>query len=337
MSMLQGGKVLTILAIDQRVGAALVVVGALAIFGFMLVVSALGEIRGRRTALVPPSMRPAPSDEELERSVLERTLAWGALITIVIALWLPAYWLREPKRLAEKKHNFSEFSIEEGRKLFSGDPHNPEDPGFCARCHGPNGEGTIQPVSIEGGSATLAEPPLAYIYSRYKAAGRNEDEITQLIYDAVNRGRAGTPMPTWLIAFGGPMNSAQIDDLVAYIRSIQKVFPQDDFAPPERTGEQLFAANCAVCHGHIGRQAEDGTYPIMGTGMTDGGQIGGSLSETPGPNLTVAMKRLSISLLRSTIERGRLNTNRYSMPAWSALGHDAIDKLVQYILKIQKG
>src|ERR1051325_5746515 len=149
--MVQGGKFLTTLAIDQRVGAALVVVGALAIFGFMLVVSALGELRGRRTALVPSAMRPGPSDEELEHSVLGNTLAWGALITIVIALWLPAYWLREPKRLAEKKAKFTQFSVDEGRELFKGNG-TPEDPGFCARCHGPGGEGTVQPVSIEEGN-----------------------------------------------------------------------------------------------------------------------------------------------------------------------------------------
>jgi mono/diheme cytochrome c family protein len=328
--------VTVLFATNARVGTALVVIGALAIFGFLLVASAMGELRGRRTALVPPGFRPGPSDEELEGVVWERVLIWASLTTVLIALWLPAYWLREPTRLAQKKAKFVNFSVDEGKNLFAGDG-TPENPGFCARCHGPGGEGTIQPVHVENGDATFAEPPLKYIYSRYKAGGRNEDEITQLIYDAINHGRPGTPMPTWSIAFGGPMNSAQIDDLVAFIRSIQAVFPESQFAPPDKTGAQLFANNSAGWHGHNGAIRDDGTYPIMGTGMTDNGTVGGKLSITPGPNLTVASQRLNLDQLQTTIEHGRLNVNRFSMPSWAALGDAAIQKLVSFIESIQKG
>jgi len=334
--MVRGAGLFTPFAINSRVATALVVAGGIAIFGFLLIVSAAGELAGRRKAKVPVGFRPAPSDEELEGRVWERTLLYGALTTILVAVWLPVYWLREPTRLAEKKVKFSEFSIDEGRKLFAGDGSATNPVGFCARCHGPGGEGTIQQITIENGTTSVAEPPLKYIYSRYKAAGRSEDDITQVIYDAINHGRPGTLMPTWSLAFGGSMNSAQIDDLVAFIRSIQKVFPNQQFAPPGQTGAQIFANNCAVCHGHIGTQdPATGVYPQMGTGHSDTG-TNGALTLTPGPNLTVALTRLSLDQLRTTIEHGRLNTNRYSMPAWAALGKDAIDALVTFIQSIQR-
>lgn len=293
-----------VLGLDSRVVTAFVVGGGLLLFGLLLVVTAAGELRGRRKARVPASMRPAPSDEELERRVITQYLAWGAAATMLMALWLPVYWLREPTRLDEKRALFTSQAVHQGEEIYTD---------FCLQCHGPEGTGTIQVVTRDGVEQQYAEPPLAWIYSRYKAAGQNEDGITQLVYDAINRGRPGTPMPTWGAAFGGPLNTFQVDNLVEYIKSIQEPFPE----PTQTQGDELFAANCAVCHGPDG------------TGMRNG-------EPTVGPNITVALQRLSIDELRATLEHGRLNTNRPSMPAWAALGEDAIDALVRFIQSIQR-
>lgn len=288
-----------VLALDARVATTIVVVAGLAIFGGLLIATAASELRGRRKAKVPPAYRPAPADEELERRVIERYLMWGAIATIFMALWLPAYWLREPTRQEEKRVAFQRSQVEHGRTLFKN---------FCVTCHGPEGSGGVRQFAIGGVMHDYAEPPLKYVYSRYQQAGRKDDEITLLIYDAINRGRSGTPMPTWGLAFGGPLNSAQVDDIVAYLQSVQAGFPE----PATKNGAELFTANCAICHGDRG----------------EGGV---------GPNLTVAFQRLSPEQVFETIKKGRLNVNRPSMPAWAGLGDDAIRALVEFLRSIQKG
>ncbi|HEX9774609.1 MAG TPA: c-type cytochrome [Actinomycetota bacterium] len=297
------------LAVDQRVTTALVVAGGIALFVLLLVMSASGELRGRRTAKVPPSMRPGPSDEALEKRVITNYLAWGGAATMLMALWLPAYWLREPTRLADAESRFVEREVTEGAHLY--------EEFQCVTCHGKAGSGGVQPLVINGVSRNMAEPPLRYIYSRYTASGRTEEEITQLIYDAINRGRPGTPMPTWSLAFGGPLNSAQIDNLVVYLQDIQEDFPAAD---PDAKGRELFEANCAICHNGLD---DEGKATITGAGGV-------------GPNLTVAFERLSRAEVEAVIRKGRLNTNRPSMPSWEALGDDAIEALVRFIQSIQR-
>lgn len=287
------------LAVSSRVVTALVVAGGLALFGLLLVITAAGELRGRRKAKVPVGMRPAPGDEELEKTTLVRTIYWGAAATLVMALWLPAYWLREPTRLGEEEQNFINLSLQHGEELWAEFQ--------CNSCHGDQAEGGLRTFTVDGVDHQYAEPPLRYVYSRYKAAGENEDEITQLITDAINRGRPGTPMPTWGLAFGGPLNSEQVDSLVDWIRHIQEEFPP----PGTSDGAELFEANCATCHGAEG----------------EGGI---------GPNLQVAFDRLSRDQVARTIREGRLNTNRPSMPAWAALGDNAIEALVRFIESIQR-
>jgi len=287
-----------VLALDSRVGTAIVVIGGLALFGLLLVLTASGELRGRRKAKVPPAFRPGPSDEELESNVLVRYLLWGAVGLIVTALWLPAYWLHEPSRLASEKKTIAAETVEQGKEQFQS---------LCAACHGLDASGGVRDYVINGTSRKYAEPPLKYIYDRYKQAGRNDEEITQIIYDAINRGRPGTPMPTWGLAFGGPLNSRQVDTVVAWLQSIQNPFPK----ATSTDGAEIFASNCAICHG------DNGTGSV-------------------GPNLTVALQRLTPALLEATIKGGRLNVNRPSMPAWAGLGDPAIKALVQFIESIQR-
>jgi cbb3-type cytochrome c oxidase subunit III len=287
------------MALDSRATTAILVIGGLALFGLLLVITAAGELRGRRKARVPAAYRPGPSDEELESTVLVRYLLVGALGLLVSALWLPAYWLNEPHRLNSKKVAIQRETVQQGQEQFES---------LCAQCHGLDASGGTRDYVIDGKSRKYAEPPLKYIYDRYKQAGRNDDEITQIIYDAINRGRSGTPMPTWGLAFGGPLNSRQVDTIVAFFQSIQEPFPK----ATSTNGADLFAANCAICHGE---NAE------------------GSV----GPNLTVALQRLTLDQLETTIKTGRLNVNRPSMPAWAGLGQPAIDALVQFIQSIQKG
>jgi hypothetical protein len=93
----------SILAINSRVATAIAVIGGLAVFGVLLVITAAGELRGRRKARIPAAYRPGPSDEELESKVLIRYMLYGGVSLLIISLWLPAYWWHEPTRLAGKQ------------------------------------------------------------------------------------------------------------------------------------------------------------------------------------------------------------------------------------------
>lgn len=272
--------------------------GALALLGWV----ASAAIK-RRSAAVPPGLRPGPSDEELERRSSVNYVRWGALATLFLALFLPVYWFREPTRLDLKADQFVEESIARGARQYGANGAN------CASCHGAEGEGGVRTFRVGDQQLPYAEPPLKYMFARYQAAGRNPEEIRQILRDAIERGRPGTPMPTWSLEFGGPLNSQQVQDLVNYVESIQEVPPAPQ-APFD--GAQLFAQNCAICHG------PDATGGIA-------------------PNLTVAFARNSPEQIFETIKEGRLNTNRPSMPAWAHLGDDAIRALVDFLRSIQRG
>lgn len=327
-------------AIDERAVTAIAVAAGLVIFGGLLIATAWGELKGRRIAKVAPGMRPAPSDEELERRVIERYLLWGGVTTLFIALWLPALWFYMPTFLEHRRTqigNFDTFGLEHAQERDGGGQLFED---FCLRCHGAQGEGGFQPFVREGEQAQYAEPPLALIFARYKAAGRSDDEVTRIVRDAIERGRPGTPMPTWSLAFGGPFNSYQIDNLVAFIKHFQ-ISPEEyheralsgdeefegyaDMVPApgagQTAGEAIFNANCAICHG------------VGGSGRDAEGNL------TVGPNLRVALQRYTVDEIRTTIEEGRLNLNRPSMPSWAFLEElrsGAIDALIEFIRSIQR-
>jgi mono/diheme cytochrome c family protein len=280
-----------------------VIVADILIIGLVAAILMGRQMARQKRSLIPIGLRPGPSDEELERSSLIRNLLAGALIFAFFMLFFPLYFLREPTRIASMEKFFKDQATTEGAKYFAatGDPNNLLAVG-CANCHGASGEGGLRQFK----GHTYAEPPLKYIVARYKAAGRNDEDIKLLIRDAIERGRPGTPMPTWGLQYGGPLHSQQVDFLMAFIYSIQEPFPE-----ASGDGASIFAKNCAVCHGDKG---EGGT----------------------GPNLQVAFQRLTEDQVRETIMGGRLNTNRPSMPAWAGLGQDAVNALVEFLKSIQR-
>lgn len=298
-------------ATDNRVTTAIIVsVAIVAFFGF-LVVTALGGPRTRR-AEVPQGFRPGPSDADLEQNVLNRWVQLTAIAMIFMAVFLPVYWLREPTRLSLKENQFLKASVTRGEGLFAPAGTTLTSVG-CAECHGTGGVGglrnftitdreTNKPVSVQ-----YAEPPLRLAVARYTAAGRTVDEVRQLLRDAIERGRPGTPMPTWGLNFGGPLNSQAIDDLMNYILNVQVA--TTPVSNPD--GAKLFADNCAVCHGSAA------------TGSV-------------GPNLTIEFQRNNENQIFDIIKKGRLNTDRPSMPAWAHLGDPAVRSLVSFIRSIQE-
>ena len=89
----------------------------------------------------------------------------------------------------------------------------------CAGCHGAEGVGGQAPPftlnDADGefvATVTWRAPAINTVLLRY-----SEEELRQiLIY-----GRPGTPMPAWGAEGGGPLTTQQIDELIAYLGSIQ--------------------------------------------------------------------------------------------------------------------
>lgn len=187
----------------------------------LAVVAALAGVRRprRKPELdIPSAMKPGPSDPDLERPILEKLYAWGALLIVLLAIWVPVVWLREPTTNAQDTENFLEESIHRGylTTLFGNEANQL---GFnCERCHGPGltgGQnvfnGRVVPVpSLETvcGGAAFGHPLI-----------RSLDDIVTTIAE----GRPNTDMPSWSVRFAGAMDDEQINDVVNYLLSIQKV------------------------------------------------------------------------------------------------------------------
>lgn len=161
---------------------------------------------------------------------------------------------------------------------------------MCAVCHGQNGEG------YKADQATRLQQP------EFLASA--SDDFIRL---AIANGRTGTTMSAWGQARGGPLAPADVNAVVKFIRSWQKV-PRAklDERPPSgdvgRAGP-LYTSECSRCHGERG---------VGGTNVHIGGA--GFLASA------------SNGFLRYAIERGRPGTD---MPAFSGkLKPQDIDDMV---------
>ena len=178
---------------------------------------------------IPAGMRPGPADETLERRMTERHVGWSLVFVLFFSAWLPIYWLKEPTTNVHEEVTRVEEATERGARWFA--LSNEENPtGFgCARCHGPEAEGGTTSFTNDAGE-TIPEypvPSLVDVCGRLPIETVEADGVTTVgIRDTIMQGREGTPMPSWSVRFQGPMNDQQIQDLIAYLVSIQTV-PDD--------------------------------------------------------------------------------------------------------------
>lgn len=209
----------------------------------LVLLLASGNAKRRLTSAIPPAMRPGYSDEELEGNHLERLMSWGLVLTLFFAVFLPAYWLREPTRAQDKQENLFSRDYAAGETLYQAN---------CTNCHGADLGGGAAP-SPYGGDPWPA-PSLNNIAARY-ADSRIVVDVREHIEQTLYRGRPGSPMVPWGAEFGGPWTDFQVQSVTDYILANQvadvaEASPAIDEESGEAvSGEELYTQNCARCHG----------------------------------------------------------------------------------------
>lgn len=261
---------------EQKLGAAVVILLTLGWLFF-----GISHLR-RREAPPPgseielaPNRKPYYDDDALEGPRLNRTL-WSAFaMLVVVAVGLPAYWLREPGRQDGAKRGFDERAAERGFILFQ--PNDSPVPAGnvgkfgCGGCHGTQGQGGQTRYSLPDPldpskpprQVNWKAPALDTVLLRY-----SKDEVRSVIV----YGRVNTPMPPWGVEGGGPMNAQQVDDLIAYLQSIQRSpddVKKENLERYGTDGTNLFDEFCARCHTQ--------GWPYGEPGAPGGGAYGPSL------------------------------------------------------------
>ena len=143
------------------------------------------------------------------------------LLLAVIVVALPLYWVFEPSRQAGAQQGWEDRFASWGSELFA----PTADGGFnCAGCHGGmkavGGEAPFtvtDPNTGEVQAVNWKAPALNTVFYRF-----NDDEVRFIL----NYGRPFSPMSPWGLVGGGPMNTQQINNLIAYLHSIQ--IPRED-------------------------------------------------------------------------------------------------------------
>jgi len=199
----------------KSVGAVIAVLVGIAFVVYVAVNIRAGREEVGSEIELAPNRKRYFSDEEMEGRKLERSLATGLVLLAVVAIGLPLYWLNEPGRQSGAVEMFDQTFVNRGEKLFA----PTADGGYnCAGCHGAGGTGGVAPFTIsddEGefvATVSWKAPALNTVLLRY-----SEEELR----DVLVYGRPGTPMPAWGGEGGGPLTTQQIDELIAYIASIQ--------------------------------------------------------------------------------------------------------------------
>lgn len=162
---------------------------------------------------------------------MQQKVLIGFVLTLVIVIFIPLYWVTEPGRQDAAKERFKTESIQRGAELYTVN---------CAACHGSMGEGTIGPA--------LKGNPL------------DAEAMTKVTIEGV----AGTGMPAMGESEGGSLTAHQINDVVTFMKNwdqslLDTTIPPSSSQPSSDSssavvaaGEKLYQTNCAFCHGTNG-------------------------------------------------------------------------------------
>jgi cytochrome c oxidase cbb3-type subunit 3 len=110
---------------------------------------------------------------------------------------------------------------------------------MCAVCHGARGAGY------------KADQAPAITHVAFLASV-SDDFLRQ----AINNGRSGTTMSAWSTLRGGPLSRADVDAIIAFLRTWDKrphaALDESPLRGDPTRGSWIFAQECARCHGQAG-------------------------------------------------------------------------------------
>ncbi|HLF40931.1 MAG TPA: c-type cytochrome [Acidimicrobiia bacterium] len=298
----------------------------------------------RRKAASPANLTPYYDDETLEGPKLERVLGAAVLCSAVLAASLPLYWLLEPARQERMSSDFLADSELRGEERFARQgvlPPSEVLPLECARCHGDTAQGGVATLLLQPDepgelpqSVQWKAPSLDDALLRF-----SREEVAQII----TYGRPGTPMPSWGLAGGGPLNEQAIDDIVNYLDKI-KISPEeakkrstaavDEYMkanPGISLGEAAFSLNCARCHT---KGASYGQPGIPGGGGAFGPNLTGGVVQRQFPALNEGIsKHIELVTTGSDFQKqyGTQGIGSGRMPGFgSILTPEQINQIVVY-------
>ncbi|MEX2503855.1 MAG: c-type cytochrome, partial [Egicoccus sp.] len=247
---------------------------------------------------------------------MERAMAWGVALAVFASLFLPLYWLIEPGRINQRVDEFYEQDVAAGRALFSE---------ACASCHGQDLGGGSAPHPNQEIEAPWPAPSLNNIVARYQDS-EVVDDVPHFMYQTIEQGRAGTPMPAFGVGEGGQYSDQQLEAIRAYILSVQtgEVGEVDAQAFEGASGEDIFGANCARCHGENGEG-------YVGPQLTNFFERYGAVD---GDDDSFEQAR---AVARDTIVNGRHIPGKAPMPPFGqVLTDDAIEAVIEHIEGFQE-
>src|SRR5437899_3151439 len=173
---------------------------ALLAAGFLLIVLGAVLWYAARVAVPLPEAPPGPPTGAL---AMERKIIAVVAMIAAMALLFLGYGFRESARQVSAQEQQLDTSIGRGINTFTT---------LCFPCHGEKGQGAVVP---EVTPERLA-PPL----NRPDLRPTDSDERTKrydFIFNTIQRGRPGTPMPTWGQIDGGSLLDEQINELALMI------------------------------------------------------------------------------------------------------------------------
>ena len=251
----------------KSIGAVIAVITGIGFVWYVIANIRAGRDEVASEIELAPNRKPYYDDEVLEGPRLTRALSTGLVLLAVCSVGLPLYWLNEPSRMDGAIQMFDDTFVTRGSRLFA----PTADGGYnCAGCHGAEGVGGIAPFTITDADAQFVAtvnwqaPALNTVLLRYSI-----EEVREIL----TYGRPGTPMPAWGAEGGGALTTQQIDELIAYLGSIQL------------TSDEAKAAAEAALRTDLGLDEGafiDYTDPAVGEAMfslgLDSGIAGGAFS-----------------------------------------------------------
>ena len=185
---------------DSSIVITIVVLAAIAWVSYL----AVSALRSRGSEEVAANLAPGTTDDEMETKRLEGIQLSAVVLSGVLAVSIPVYYLTESNRQEGFVEEFSETAIEHGHEWYLEFQ--------CGDCHGADGGGGAASYVEKrtGVTVTWEAPSINDVFYRYD----REEVKYWLIY-----GRGNSPMPAWGLEGGGPMNDAQLEELLDYMQS----------------------------------------------------------------------------------------------------------------------